>query len=153
MEADYSGGQSSPWAVAPRGRKELDDWIYWRFFTIAINYDSSHSMNIYHLLHSLLDHERLIFHCDESLLTHWTPLRVESGRILCYDRQSFGQPVLEWSTHLGLTNRFLLKPDSCRFLDLGRSLSDDRTGLSFTIYGGPRQRSHSRVRVLWDSWP
>jgi hypothetical protein len=22
MEADYSGGQSSPWAVAPRGRKE-----------------------------------------------------------------------------------------------------------------------------------
>jgi hypothetical protein len=22
MEADYSGGQSSPWAVAPRGRKK-----------------------------------------------------------------------------------------------------------------------------------
>jgi hypothetical protein len=27
------------------------------------------------------------------------------------------------------------------------TLSDERTGLSFTISAGPRQRSHSRVRV------
>jgi hypothetical protein len=33
------------------------------------------------------------------------------------------------------------------------ALSDERTGLSFTIATGPRQRSHSRVRVSWDSWP
>jgi hypothetical protein len=26
-------------------------------------------------------------------------------------------------------------------------------GLSFTIAAGPRQRSHSQVRVPWDSWP
>jgi hypothetical protein len=32
-------------------------------------------------------------------------------------------------------------------------LSDERTGLSSTIAAGPRQRSHSRVRVLWDSGP
>jgi hypothetical protein len=32
-------------------------------------------------------------------------------------------------------------------------LSDKRMGLSFTIADGPRQRSHSRVRVLQDSWP
>jgi hypothetical protein len=31
------------------------------------------------------------------------------------------------------------------------ALSDERTGLSFTIAAGPRQRSHSRVRVLWNS--
>jgi hypothetical protein len=31
------------------------------------------------------------------------------------------------------------------------ALSDERTGLSFTIVAGPRQRSHSHVRVLWDS--
>jgi hypothetical protein len=31
--------------------------------------------------------------------------------------------------------------------------SDDRTGLSFTIVAGPRQRSLSRVRVPWDSGP
>jgi hypothetical protein len=29
------------------------------------------------------------------------------------------------------------------------ALSDERTGL-FTIAAGPRQRSHSRVRVPWD---
>jgi hypothetical protein len=34
-----------------------------------------------------------------------------------------------------------------------RALSDERTGLSFTIAAGHRQRSHSRVRVPWDSWP
>jgi hypothetical protein len=33
------------------------------------------------------------------------------------------------------------------------ALSDERTGLSFTIAAGLRQRSHSRVRVPWDSRP
>jgi hypothetical protein len=33
------------------------------------------------------------------------------------------------------------------------ALSDERTGLSFTIAAGPRQRSHSRVRVPRDSCP
>jgi hypothetical protein len=33
------------------------------------------------------------------------------------------------------------------------ALSDERTGLSFTVAAGPRQRSHFRVRVLWDSRP
>jgi hypothetical protein len=32
-------------------------------------------------------------------------------------------------------------------------LSDERTGLSFTIAAGPRQRSNFLVRVPWDSWP
>jgi hypothetical protein len=30
------------------------------------------------------------------------------------------------------------------------ALSDERTGLSFIIASGTRQRSHSRVRVPWD---
>jgi hypothetical protein len=33
------------------------------------------------------------------------------------------------------------------------ALSDERRGLSFTTAAGPRQRSHSRVRVPWDSQP
>jgi hypothetical protein len=33
------------------------------------------------------------------------------------------------------------------------ALSNERTGLSFKIAAGPRQRSHSRVRVPWDSRP
>jgi hypothetical protein len=31
------------------------------------------------------------------------------------------------------------------------AFSDERTGLSFTIAAGPRQRGHFRVRVPWDS--
>jgi hypothetical protein len=33
------------------------------------------------------------------------------------------------------------------------TLSDERTGLSFAIATGPRQRSHFLVRVPWDSRP
>jgi hypothetical protein len=33
------------------------------------------------------------------------------------------------------------------------ALSDERTGLSFAIAADLRQRSHSRVRVPWDSRP
>jgi hypothetical protein len=32
------------------------------------------------------------------------------------------------------------------------SLSDEKTGLSFTIAADPRQRSHSRVRIPWGWW-
>jgi hypothetical protein len=31
------------------------------------------------------------------------------------------------------------------------ALSDEGTGLSITVPAGPRQRSHFRVRVPWDS--
>jgi hypothetical protein len=43
----------------------LDDLIYWHFFTITLNYDSSQSVTVYDSLNSLLDHELLLFHCDE----------------------------------------------------------------------------------------
>jgi hypothetical protein len=33
------------------------------------------------------------------------------------------------------------------------ALSDERTGLSVRIAAGPRQHSHSRVRIPWDLWP
>jgi hypothetical protein len=33
------------------------------------------------------------------------------------------------------------------------ALPNERMGMSFTIATGPRQRSHSRVRVPRDSWP
>jgi hypothetical protein len=33
------------------------------------------------------------------------------------------------------------------------ALFDERMGLLFTIAAGSRQRSHSWVQVLWDSWP
>jgi hypothetical protein len=51
----------------------LDDWIYWHFFTITNNYDSSQSVIVYDSLHSLLDHEcllrRITAHTFNSLTT------------------------------------------------------------------------------------
>jgi hypothetical protein len=38
-------------------------------------------------------------------------------------------------------------------LSMWGALSDERTGLSFTIAPDPRHRSYFRVRVTWDSWP
>jgi hypothetical protein len=51
-----------------------------------------------------------------------------------------------------------LRPDFCYCQTVAGvlmwgALSDERTGLPFTTAAGPRQRSHFRVRVPWDSWP
>jgi hypothetical protein len=73
-----------------------------------------------------------------------------SKSMLRYDRRSVGQAVLVSSTHLGLTTRFLLLSDSCSLLTWG-ALSNERAGLPFTIAAGPRQLSHSWVRVPRDS--
>jgi hypothetical protein len=50
-----------------------------------------------------------------------------------------------------------LRPDCCYYqtvvgLLMWGALSDDRTGLSFTIASGPRQHSDFRIRVPWDTW-
>jgi hypothetical protein len=71
--------------------------------------------------------------------------------VLYYYRRSVGQSILEYSTRLGLTIRFLLL--SAAVLLMWGALSDERTGLSFKIAAGPRQRSHFQVRVPWYSWP
>jgi hypothetical protein len=52
------------------------------------------------------------------------------------------------STHLELKTR---QSDSWGFADVRRSLSDERTVLLYAIVAGPRQRSHSLLRVPWDS--
>jgi hypothetical protein len=72
---------------------------------------------------------------------------------LCYDRRLVGQSVLE-----NKAPSWGLGPDFyyCQMvadLLLWRALSDERTGLSLKIAAGTRQRSHSRVRVPWDSRP
>jgi hypothetical protein len=54
-----------------------------------------------------------------------------------------GRPVcLEIKHPSRAYDQFLLLSDSCGFVDVG-ALSDERTGLPFTIAAGPRQRSHS----------
>jgi hypothetical protein len=104
----------------------FDVWIYWRFFTIKISRDSSESMTVYDSVHSLLDHERLLFHCDEcrttNLCSHTELSYVQVKVKLMLRWTLVGQSVLEQSTHLGLTTRSLLLSDSCGFVDLGRPL-------------------------------
>jgi hypothetical protein len=57
---------------------------------------------------------------ERANLNHWTtPVWVW---VLCYDRRSVGQSVLEQSTHLGLTTRSWLLSDSCGFVGLRRPL-------------------------------
>jgi hypothetical protein len=68
-------------------------------------------------------------------------VKSKSKSKLCYDRRSAGQSVLEQSTHLGL------RPDldyclTVAGLLIWGALSNERTGLSFAIATGPRQRSH-----------
>jgi hypothetical protein len=66
-----------------------------------------------------------------------------------------GQPAsLSWNK----APIWRLRPDLCYCLTITGlliwgTLSDERTGLSFTVATGPRQRSNSRVRVPCDSQP
>jgi hypothetical protein len=61
-----------------------------------------------------------------------------SSRVLCYDRRSASQSVLEWSTHMGLKIRFLLLSDSRGFVDVGRSLwREDRSVVYNCCWSSP----------------
>jgi hypothetical protein len=66
----------------------FDDWIYWHLFTITVNYACSQSVTVYDSLHSLLDYECLLFHCDEwrtkNLCSHLELLLNAESRI-CYE--------------------------------------------------------------------
>jgi hypothetical protein len=66
------------------------------------------------------------------------------------------QLTVSWPVHLGIKHpseaydQILLVSDSAGLLICG-DLFDERTGLSFRNAAGPSQRSHSWVRVPWDS--
>jgi hypothetical protein len=81
-------------------------------------------------------------------LTH----SLKSKSKLCYDRRSVGQSVFVSSTHLRPKTIFYYC-QTVTGLFMWGSLSDERTGLPFTIAAGTRQRTHSQVRVPRDSWP
>jgi hypothetical protein len=81
------------------------------------------------------------------LTTGWT----ESGYYVTTDGQSAS---LSWNK----APIWGLRPDFYYYqtfagLLMWSTLSDERVGLLFIIAAGPRQRSHSWVWVLWDSWP
>jgi hypothetical protein len=67
-------------------------------------------------------------------------------------RQTVSRPVcLGVKCLSGAYDQFFITVRQMRVCWCG-ALSDERTGLPFTIAAGPRQRSHSWVRVQRDSW-
>jgi hypothetical protein len=78
---------------------------------------------------------------------------------LDFSSQSQSQSQSYVTTNGESATRFLVsRPDfyycqTVAGLLMWGACSDEGTGLSFTIAGTPRQRSHFRVRVPRDSWP
>jgi hypothetical protein len=85
-----------------------------------------------------------------SLQSPWF-LTLCSSVLICQNGQSAS---LSWNKApiWGLRPDFYYSQTVAGLLMWG-ALSDERTGLTFTIASDPRQRSHFRVRVPWDSWP
>jgi hypothetical protein len=63
------------------------------------------------------------------------------------------RPTVSRPVCLGMKNPSVAYRQTIEGLLMCGALSDERTGPSFTVAAGLRQRSHFRVRVLWDSWP
>jgi hypothetical protein len=114
----------------------FDDWVYWHFFTVTINYYSSHTILTAEA--SLRSASRST--ADLNDMSHESPRRISDWSLLKWkskshcDWRSVSQSVsLGVEPHLRLMARYLLLFDSygrvCFFLWV--ALSDERTGLSF----------------------
>jgi hypothetical protein len=79
--------------------------------------------------------------------------QLKSRSKICYHRRSVGQSALVSRTHLEPRPHLYYCQTVARELLMWGDFSDERTGLSFTTAVGPRQRSHSSVRVPHNSWP
>jgi hypothetical protein len=89
------------------------------------------------------------WNCSLSLLNwNWTVW----VWVLRYDQRSVAHSIWYEALIWGLRPDFYYCLTVAGLLVWG-VLSDKRTGLSFALAAGPRQRSQSRVRVPWDSRP
>jgi hypothetical protein len=118
---------------------KFDDWVYWHFFIITINYDSFQLMTVYDSLRSLLDHERLFFRCDESLFTPSTALErrlscewILEVRVKVTLRLTVSQSVsLGVEPHLGLMTRYILLFDNYGLVFVGHPLWREEGSILF----------------------
>jgi hypothetical protein len=118
----------------------FDDWVYLHFVTITVNYNSSHI--------ELLNEVCLTNLCEESLPNEfWILLRDESSLML---RPTFSRLFYLGIKHpSGAYDQIFITVRQMRGVLMWGALSDERTRLSFPIVPGPRQHSHSRVRIPW----
>jgi hypothetical protein len=119
--------------------------------TITLDYNSSH-------IELLLDNESLtvillLFILVSSRLTA-SQLRLTQFESESYVTTDVQSASLSWNkaSIWGLRPGFYYCQTVAGLLMWG-ALSDKRTGLSCTVAAGLSQRSHSRVRVPWDSRP
>jgi hypothetical protein len=107
----------------------FDDWIYWTSVSQLHLIITAHTLKSFWII-SLLLSLFWISGWSLSLLLLSTTQGFSATTesiwvwllVLCYDRRSVGQSVLEQSAHLGLTIRFLLLSESCWSVNVGRSL-------------------------------
>jgi large-conductance mechanosensitive channel len=83
---------------------------------------------------------------ERANLNQWTThVKVK----VIYDRQSVGQSVLVSGTHLGPATNFLILPLiiflTVSALLMRGALSDEKSGLYFSVFAGHRQRSRSQI--------
>jgi hypothetical protein len=104
----------------------------------------------------------LYFTVTDSRLPFPSPPTTRRGTVEVFDPASKVKVTLRLtvsqSVSLGVEPHLGSWPDIYYYLTvtvlfLWGALSDERTGLSFVYAAGPRQYSHSRVRVPWESWP
>jgi hypothetical protein len=131
----------------------IDDWIYWTPLLRLQVIITAHTLNSFWISHCCLN-LRLI----SSLSDSWpliSPIRLTPASRFEFYMTTDGQSAsLSWikAPIWGLRLDFYYCVTVAGLLMWG-ALSDERTGLTFTIAAGPRQRSHFPFRVPWDSWP
>jgi hypothetical protein len=129
-----------------------DDWIYWTpLLTVKVDYKSSH-------IELLLNDACIANLYEESLtvicISDWSLVSRIESECESYITTDGHSASLSWcqAPIWGLRPDFYYCQTVAGLL-MWAALSDGRTGLTFTIAAGPRQRSHSGVRVPWDSRP
>jgi hypothetical protein len=109
----------------------LYDWIYRHFFTLTINYVSSQSITLYVSLHSLLDYECLLFHCD------WLGSDLRDGHFFSFRCSLVNIPQLNTQLLNCLLNSFT--NESLEFTN----------ELPFVSSGGENSGQHTHLFVFY----